>query len=218
LVSIITLLFFLHGGGYYLSDKSEEERYIEPYLKKRLNVVNMNYRLKKGVPIAIADLTNALNFLKANNDPYSLKLESIIETGFSAGGHIATNVEFSQNNPEFPNTLNQDIKITGIINLSGSVDRQDVTEGTFIDSDIEVLSTLGKALFPSDGYEVEEVYALYEPITYFDEMDPPLFLWQGGMDDQIVPKTYDAFIPLLRKNKDQHIFFQRRKQTNGRRV
>lgn len=37
-------IIFLHGGGYYYSDKSQEERYIEPYLKKGLNVVNMNYR------------------------------------------------------------------------------------------------------------------------------------------------------------------------------
>jgi acetyl esterase/lipase len=40
-------IVFLHGGAYYLSDKSAEERYIEPYLKKGLNVVNMNYRLKE---------------------------------------------------------------------------------------------------------------------------------------------------------------------------
>ena len=37
-------------------------------------------------------------------------------------------------------------------------------------------------------------------------MDPPLFLWQGAMDEQILPNTYDAFISLLRKNKDVHIF------------
>lgn len=36
-------IVFLHGGGYYLSDKSQEKKYIEPYLKKGLNVVNMNY-------------------------------------------------------------------------------------------------------------------------------------------------------------------------------
>lgn len=52
-------LVFLHGGGYYFSDKSQEERYIEPYLKKGLNVVNLNYRLKRGIPIATSDLTKA---------------------------------------------------------------------------------------------------------------------------------------------------------------
>ncbi|TXD51488.1 MULTISPECIES: alpha/beta hydrolase [unclassified Polaribacter] len=78
-------ILFLHGGGFYFSDKSEEEKYIEPYLKKGLNVINMNYRLKKGIPIATSDLTTALNFLKANNNYYNLNLENIILTGFSAG-------------------------------------------------------------------------------------------------------------------------------------
>ncbi|MFT4887674.1 MAG: acetyl esterase/lipase [Pseudohongiellaceae bacterium] len=72
-------------------------------------MANMNYRLKKGVPIATTDLTNALNFLKANNSDYPLYLENVIVTGFSAGAHIVTNVAVSQNNPEFPNTLNQKI-------------------------------------------------------------------------------------------------------------
>jgi hypothetical protein len=43
-------------------------------------------------------------------------------------------------------------------------------------------------------------------MTYFDKKDPSLFLWQAGMDDQILPETYDASIPLLRKNKDVYIF------------
>ncbi|HAG70564.1 MAG TPA: hypothetical protein DCL66_00020 [Gammaproteobacteria bacterium] len=46
------------------------------------------------MPIATADLKNVLNFLKTQNDQYSLNLESIIVAGFSAGGHIATDVGF----------------------------------------------------------------------------------------------------------------------------
>ncbi|MFT5941314.1 MAG: acetyl esterase/lipase [Sediminicola sp.] len=85
-------IVFLHGGGYYVSDKTQEEKYIEPYLKKGLNVINMNYRLKKGIPLATSDLTNALNFLHTNNSAYKLNLYNVIVTGFSAGAHIATNV------------------------------------------------------------------------------------------------------------------------------
>jgi acetyl esterase/lipase len=118
----------------------------------------MNYRLKKGVPIATSDLTHALNFLKANNSEYSLNLINIIATGFSAEAHIANNVGLSQNNDEFPSKLKPGITITGVINFSGSVDRQYMIKKTFIDSDIEVFSTLGKAHFPSEGYEEEDVY------------------------------------------------------------
>jgi hypothetical protein len=43
---------------------NQEEKYIQPYLDKGMNVVNLNYRLKRGIPIATEDLTNALHFLK----------------------------------------------------------------------------------------------------------------------------------------------------------
>ncbi len=201
-------IVFLHGGAYYLSDKSAEEKYIEPYLKKGLNVVNMNYRLKKGIPIATMDLTNALNFLKINNSDYDLNLDNIIVTGFSAGAHIATNVGVSQNNSEYPNKLNDGIKITGIINFSGPVDGVDVVEKIFVDHDNELFSKAGKALFPSEGYELKEKIAVYEPITYFDKNDPPIFLWHGGEDNQIPPQTFEAFVPMLNRNKDILIYKQ----------
>ncbi len=199
-------IVFLHGGGYYLSDKSQEERYIEPYLKKGLNVVNLNYRLKRGIPIATSDLTNALNFLKAENSHYNLNLRNVIVTGFSAGAHIATNVGVAQNNPEFPDRLNEGIMITGIINFSGPVDGLDVVEKIFTEHEHELFSKVGKALFAAEGYESKENIALYEPITYFDKNDPPIFLWHGGKDDQIPPVTFEQLLPMLRKDKDVRMF------------
>jgi acetyl esterase/lipase len=199
-------IVFLHGGGYYFSDKSQEERYIEPYLNKGLNVVNLNYRLKRGIPLATGDLTNALNFLKANNADYGLNLNKVIVTGFSAGAHIATNVGLAQNNPEYPNKLGEGIVIVGIINFSGPVDGLDVVERIFTEHENEQFRAVGRALFPAEDYESKENIAIYEPITYFDQNDPPIFLWHGGLDDQIPPGTFEKFVPRLRKNKDILIY------------
>lgn len=44
---------------------------------KRANCAQYKLPLKKGVKIAVADLVNVLSFLKAENDDYSLNLESI---------------------------------------------------------------------------------------------------------------------------------------------
>ncbi len=195
-------IVFLHGGAYYLSDKTAEEKYIEPYLKKGLNVVNMNYRLKRGIPLATSDLPNALHFLLEKNGDYNLNLRNIIVTGFSAGAQIATNVGLSQNNALYPDKLNNGLTITGVINFSGPVDDLDVIEKIFVDHDHELFSQAGKALFPSEGYEKKEVVAVYEPITYFDENDPPVFLWHGGKDDQIPLETFADFTARFRKNKD----------------
>lgn len=197
---------FLHGGGYYLSDKSQEERYIEPYLSKGLNVVNLNYRLKRGIPLATSDLTNALNFLKANNADYGLNLDNVIVTGFSAGAHIATNVGLAQNNSEYPNKLDEGIVIVGIINFSGPVDGLDVVERIFTEHENELFRAVGRALFPAEDYESPANIAKYEPITYFDPKDPPIFLWHGGLDDQIPPVTFERFVAMLRKDIDVRIF------------
>ncbi len=195
-------IVFLHGGAYYLSDKSEEENYIEPYLKKGLNVVNLNYRLQKGVALATSDLSHALNYLERNKGDYNLNLNNIILTGFSAGAQIATNVGLAQNNMSFPDNLSDGLTIKGIINFSGPVDDLDVIEKIFVDFDYELFSKAGKALFPSDGYERKEVVSVYEPITYFDQNDPPVFLWHGGMDNQIPPETFIDFASKLREGKD----------------
>jgi acetyl esterase/lipase len=199
-------IVFLHGGGYYFSDKTQEERYIEPYLSKGLNVVNLNYRLKRGIPLATSDLTHALNFLQSNNGDYGLNLDKVIVTGFSAGAHIATNVAFAQNNPEYPNKLEGDIRIVGIINFSGPVDGLDVVERIFTEHENEQYQAVGRALFTAESYESKENLAIYEPITYFDPKDPPVFIWHGGLDDQIPPATFERFIPLMRKEKDLRVF------------
>jgi acetyl esterase/lipase len=199
-------IVFLHGGGYYFSDKTQEERYIEPYLSKGLNVVNLNYRLKRGIPLATSDLTHALNFLQSNNGDYGLNLDKVIVTGFSAGAHIATNVAFAQNNPEYPNKLEGDIRIVGIINFSGPVDGLDVVERIFTENENEQYQAVGRALFTAESYESKENLAIYEPITYFDPKDPPVFIWHGGLDDQIPAKTFERFIPLMRKEKDLKVF------------
>ena len=199
-------IVFLHGGAYYLSDKSKEERYIEPYLGKGLNVVNLNYRLKRGIPIATSDLTNALNFLKTNNADYGLNLDKVVVTGFSAGAHIASNVGFAQNNPEYPNKLDEGITITGIINFSGPVDGLDLIERIFSEHEYDLFSQAGKALFAPEEYESKENIAIYEPITYFDPNDPPIFLWQGALDDQVPPVTFEQFVIKMRKDKDLRMF------------
>ena len=198
-------IVFLHGGGYYISDKSREERYIQPYLKKGLNVVNMNYRIKRGIPIATEDLTYALNFLKAHNATYHLNLDRVILTGFSAGAHIASMVAVTANDPTYPTKLDAGIKIAGVINFSGPVDGLDVVEKVFMSNEVPIMKEIGFALFPATtDYAPKELIQKYEPITYFDKNDPPFFIWHGGKDDQVPPETFEKFVSLLNQDTQKN--------------
>jgi acetyl esterase/lipase len=165
----------------------------------------MNYRLKRGIPLATEDLTKALNYLHENKPKYNLNLKRVVVSGFSAGAQIATLVGVTQNNRKYPNKLNDGISIIGIVNLSGPVDGLDVVEKVFIDNEVEIMKTIGNALFDDEGYAPAEIINMYEPITYLDKEDPAIFIWHGGNDDQIPPNTFESFVALLKNNTAKNV-------------
>lgn len=196
---------FLHGGGYYLSDKAREERYIQPYLKKGVTVVNLNYRLKRGIPVATEDLTLALNFLAAHHSNYPLNLQRVVLTGFSAGAHIASLVAVTANDPAYPHPLDPGIRIASVVNFSGPVGGLDVVEEVFMNNPVPVMKEIGLALFPETiGYAPKEVTRQYEPLTYLDPRDPPFFIWHGGLDDQVPPVTFARFVDQLQQDRQKN--------------
>ncbi len=200
-------IVYIHGGGWYLSDKSQEMVYVQPFLKKGLNVVNMNYKLKQGVLVTMEDITKALNFLSSNNDKYQLNLNKVILTGFSAGGSIAATLGLSQNNPDNPFQIDSKLKIKGVVDFSGPVDDFETVEKIFTnwvnDDEIKDLAQkLGRAMFPPDDkLSKEAILHKVQAIGYFDKNDPGFFLWSGGQDNQVPPSTFTKFIPLIESNR-----------------
>lgn len=199
-------LVFLHGGGYYISDKTKEERYIRPYLQRGVTVVNLNYRLKRGIPVATEDLTLALNFLAKQQASYPVNLHRVVLSGFSAGGHIASLVAVTANDPTYAHPLAPGIGIAGVVNFSGPVGGLDVVEKVFMDHSMPLMKDIGVALFPeTQEYAPKEVTRRYEPLTYLDPKDPPFFIWQGGQDDQVPPVTFAQFVQLLQPDKRKNV-------------
>jgi acetyl esterase/lipase len=199
-------LVFLHGGGYFVSDKTKEERYIQPYLQRGVAVVNLNYRLKRGIPVATEDLTLALNFLVGQQGSYPLNLRRVVLSGFSAGGHIASLVAVTANDPTYAHPLAPGIGIAGVVNFSGPVGGLDVVESVFMNHTVPLMKDIGLALFPETvGYAPKEVTRRYEPLTYLDPKDPPFFIWQGGQDDQVPPVTFAQFVNVLERDKRRNV-------------
>jgi acetyl esterase/lipase len=197
---------FLHGGGYYVSDKAQEERYIQPYLQRGVTVVNLNYRRKRGIPVATEDLTLALNFLMGQQASYPMNLKRVLLSGFSAGGHIASLVAVTANDPTYAYPLAAGIGIAGVVNFSGPVGGLDVVESVFMNHSVPIMKEIGLALFPETvGYAPKEVTRRYEPLTYLDPKDPPFFIWQGGQDDQVPPVTFAQFVTVLQQDTRKNV-------------
>jgi acetyl esterase/lipase len=198
-------IVFLHGGGFSFGDKTDNGRYVTPFLLRDMNVVNMSYRIRQGVAVATEDLTNALNHLARNNHRYGLDLSNVIVGGFSAGAMIATTVGLSQNDPGYPFPLDPGIRITAILNFSGPVDRLAAIEEIFRSSADETWQLVGRNLFPADPrFTREEMIEKFTPFTYLRDGVPPIFLSHGGLDDQVPPSTFARFVESLRSSSTHH--------------
>jgi alpha/beta superfamily hydrolase len=209
-------IVYLHGGGWYVSDKLQkhEMAFVQPFLKKGMNVVNMNYTLKKGVLIPLEDITKALNFLASNNDKFELNLNNVILIGFSAGGTIASTLGLSQNNQNNPFQIDPKVKVKGIIDFSGPVDELETVEKVFTEwageeEMKEIAQKIGHAMFPAnDNQNKQEIIKKVEAITYFDKKDPGIFLWLGVQDNQVPHSTFTRFIPLIESNQSKNKVIQ----------
>jgi acetyl esterase/lipase len=204
-------ILFAHGGGYYLSDKKQEERYIQPYLKKGLNVINLNYRLKKGMFAATEDFAQALRYLAQNKAKYELNLDQIVLTGFSAGAHMASNIGYWLNEDEAPFDLPENIGVSAIINFSGPSHDLKKVQHIFKNSDLELMRTIAESFFPQHKQYTEiDLISILEPLYQFDHEDPPFFLWYGGKDQQIPPFTHERLLLKLRQDptKNKIVFEQ----------
>jgi acetyl esterase/lipase len=196
---------FLHGGGFSFGDKSDNGRYLTPFLEKGMNVVNMSYRIGHGVAVATEDLTNALNHLARSGDRYGLDIANVVVGGFSAGAMIATTVGFSQDDPAYPFPLDEGIRITAILNFSGPVDQLEVLEQIFRSSANESWQLVGRNLFPADPrFGREEMIGKFTPFSYFRDGVPPVFLSHGGLDDQVPPSTFTRFLEALASSSTYH--------------
>jgi acetyl esterase/lipase len=198
-------IVFLHGGGFSFGDRANNERYIEPFLQRGMNVVNVSYRIRDGIPRATEDLTLALNHLERHAGEHGMRLDRIVVGGFSAGGQIASTVGFSQNVPEYPYRLNDGLRIVGILNVSGVVDRLDIVEEIFASSTDEQFQMVARNLFPSSSpFDRAETLRMFTPIAHLSEGDPAFFLWHGGQDDQIPPSTFASVRPALARSRLAH--------------
>lgn len=204
-LSPVATIVFAHGGGYYLSDKSEEEEYIAPFLERGFDVVNTNYRLGRGIFAATGDLARLLEHLVHRQDDYGFASKRIVLMGFSSGGQMSANIGFWQNEKHDPFNVPKDAEIAAVVNISGPSHNLLEVEQIFINYDYQPFRELGAALFPEHPlYSKEQLVAMIEPYNHFDDNDPPLFLWYGGRDDQIPPSTHKKLLAKLALANDKN--------------
>ena len=198
-------IVFSHGGGYYFGDKSYAEEFIQPFLEKGFDVVNINYRLGLGVFAANSDLASLLRHLVEERDTYRFASDRFVLMGFSAGAQMSANIGFWQNEKDDPFNTLKNADIAAVVNISGPSHNFAEVEQIFLNFEDEELRALGAALFPPDAsYTKDQNISMVEPFDQFDEDDPPLFLWYGERDDQVPPSTHRKLLEAVGPDSAKH--------------
>lgn len=117
-------IIFVHGGGFTKGDKGSEgiiKSMAEDFAKMGYVTCNINYRLttqsaKQGLPMAMEDLTTAINWVQENAIQYGIDGTRIALAGYSAGAVTVTNLVYcNQKKYVFDRE-----SIIGVIDIAGT--------------------------------------------------------------------------------------------------
>lgn len=190
---------YIHGGGWRIGFKDMGTRTFFRRLAGQGHVIlDINYTLwpEAGIPTMVAEVKQAILWLKATGPAHGVDPRRIVLMGGSAGAHLALLAAYTPNHPAFQPALDAgDTAVHGAIAFYPPVDLRamltDNDEGEasppgFSD---RVAFAMMTRLFMLQTPDVEE--ALGESVD-FANFVPALL---GGSPDEI-PETYERLSPI----------------------
>ena len=176
-------IVIIHGGGWKQGSKAAHQDAVILFAKRGYVAATVQYRLVPTArfPSQIEDVKCAVRYLRANADKYKIDKDRVGAIGFSAGAHLSM--------------------------LLGTMDKQDGMEGEGGHADQTSKVQAVVAFFgPTDlaqtfppavggmitgflGHALEEkpeIYKAASPITYVNQGDAPILIYQGTKD-RLVP-------------------------------
>ena len=195
----LSVVVFIHGGGWQNGDKRGGYRMIGPLVESgKYAGVSVGYRLsgEASWPAQIHDCKAAIRWLRANSSKYGLDPNKIGVTGTSAGGHLAamlgTSGDVSELEGQLGEHASESSAVTCVIDQFGPSELLSMG-GWHNNPDSPESKLVGGTL-----QENQEAARQASPITHVSKDDPP-FLLIHGTSDRVVPfdqskRLYEALV------------------------
>jgi acetyl esterase/lipase len=197
------VIYYIHGGAWTFGDKRQQGRpMLHEFVSRGWVVVAINYRLAplSPWPAQIEDATRALGWIKTNIVSYGGDPDRVVVAGGSAGGHLASLLALSSDDPTW-----RPAEVQGVSDWSvrGALSFYGVLE---MFGDEEHWRGLGRALrrllehrvvqVPYDGHD--EVYRALSPMERVRVDSPPFLVVQGTTDTLVEVNVARAFVSKFR--------------------
>lgn len=192
-------LLQIHGGGWVLGSKNDQGLPLVLHLAARGWVcVSVDYRLapRATFPAPIVDIKAAIRWIREHASEYPMDPDFIVVTGGSAGGHLASLVALSQNDPEYqPGFEEIDTSVRGCVAFYGIYDFTD-RHGVWPHRGLTGL--LEKTVMKASLEEAKEAYERASPMSRIHHGAPPFFVIHGDTDTMVPVEQARHFVDLLR--------------------
>jgi acetyl esterase/lipase len=203
------VLLQIHGGAWILGDKAQQGLPVLYHLAARGWVcVSINYALSPRAtwPDHLIDCKRALAWVREHVADYGGDPDFVVVTGGSAGGHLASLVALTPNEPAYqPGFEDVDTRVRGFVPFYGVYDW---TNRFGIRSRIDRLADLLQRLVIKKPYEeAPEIYAEASPMDHLDGDIPPVMILHGTHDTLAPVEEARRFADMVAEVSDQPVVY-----------
>ncbi|UFH52652.1 alpha/beta hydrolase [Spirosoma sp. KNUC1025] len=187
------LVIWVHGGAWMLNDKYADMSYmkntVRSILEKGYAFASIDYRYSTTAPFPalIQDCNQAVEFLYQNAAKYGYDRNRIALVGFSAGGHLASLLALSNNNPVpdfYVNRKKPSFRIKTVVDFYGPADFLALLPRNASLADTAAADPM-KTLLGASPLRRPDLAKIASPVTYIDKNDPPFLIIQGEKDESV---------------------------------
>jgi acetyl esterase/lipase len=197
------VIYYLHGGAWTFGDKREQGRpMLHEFVRRGWVVVASNYRLapRDLWPAQIEDATRALGWIKKNIATYGGDPDRVVVAGGSAGGHLASLLALSTDDPQWrPKEMSdiEDWSLRGALSFYGVLEMTgDETQWRGMGRGLIRLLERHVVQLPIE--ENEELYRSLSPYDRIEHDSPPFFVVQGVNDTLVEVNVARSFVTKFR--------------------
>jgi acetyl esterase/lipase len=189
------LLVYIHGGGFYVGDKSSvDPNMLRTCMGLGITVAAINYRYSSQAPYPapMLDSARAIQFLRCHAAEYKIDPQRVAATGGSAGAGISLWIGF---HPDLADTAAGDPVARQSTRLACMIvgGAQTSYDPRYIKEHIGAPAARHPAILKLYGLKPEEAdtpraHKMYEeaaPINYVDKDSPPVLMYYGESKDPV---------------------------------
>ena len=194
------VLLQVHGGAWVLGSKNEQGLPLMRRLAERGWVcVSADYRLSPGAtfPDHLIDLKRAVAWIRAHIAEYGGDPDRLVVTGGSAGGHLASLVALTANDPQYqPGFESVDTSVVACVSFYGVYD---FTNRFGVWRHDGLRHVLERQVMKASLDEAPEAYEAASPVARVTPDDPPFFVIHGSHDTLVPVAEARHFCEALRR-------------------